>query len=220
MERNILLLTLVLSLILLSTASSVQAQTEGLGWGITEGQRFDYRINGTRYDDGVPIQTVQEDCYVIVENLTVEEIDGHSRFFYDYTKYWANGSEFIYPMWPNINFIVYPVGNWTYISEQVIPDISIPEITYEAIDTDTVWGYTCTNTIVYYDVETLEISKSDGVTYHFNSVWKNQTTDELKGEYDVIRISQSLDPLLLVGSVGGIVVILVVAVVFMKKRGS
>jgi len=220
LKRNILLLSVTLSLILLSTVSNVHAQTDGLRWGITEGQRFDYRINGTRYDDGEVVQVVQEDCYVIVENLTIDELDGHSMFFYDYTKYWANGSEFTYPMWPNINFIVYPVGNWTYISEQVIPDVTIPEITYEEIDTDTVWGYTRTDMIVYHDVETLEISKSDGVTYHFNSIWKNQTTDELKGEYDVIRISQSLYPLLLVGSVGGIVVILVVAVVFMKKRGS
>ena len=220
MKRNILLLSIVLSLVLLSTASNVQAQTNGLRWGITEGQRFDYRINGTRYNSGSEVvQIIQEDCYVIVENLSIESILGRDVYTFEHTKYWANGSEFTYPMWPNIHFMVYPVGNWTYISELYMPDDTLlPEMTVEAIDTETVWGYKETISLVYHSVETFKVSKTDGATYYFKSVWTNITTGLLKGEYEVTRIVSSIDPILLVGSVAGVTVILVVALVFMKKR--
>ena len=74
--------------------------------------------------------------------------------------------------------------------------------------------------MIYHSVETFEVSKTDGATYYFEAVWTNTTTEQIKFDYEVTRITQTIDPLLLVRSVGGVIVILVVAVVFMQKRGA
>lgn len=189
----------------------VSAETKGLTWGVTQGDRFDFTMHMSLtmapYDE-----EIHEDFYVTLGSLPDLDVPGGVTYIPTVTAqfFWANGTEMFTYYGFESYFYVMPVGNWTHWNELIAPSIGLYE--GELIDNFAVWGFDLSLTSISTDIR-LEVSKTDGVP----NLLRLEMTDGSTTVLSIEIARKGLPSLLLIG-IGGAAVIVIVAVVFLKKR--
>lgn len=221
MRYKYILLALVGVLVISLPTINVSADYQGLHWGVDVGARFDYRVDADPHEEIGSVRSYHGQVYVIVDELADIQTLAPPLILpvvlrVGVTGYYANGTEFSYPMWPNIGFELWPIGNWTLLNELFGSDYDDVYASARTINTDTLWGYTSYVAITNDHInETLEISKADGATYRYSVSSINNETGITNYSIEVVRVDSTL---LIVGV--GVVGIAVVVIVYLLRRKS
>ncbi|MGY5873318.1 MAG: hypothetical protein RTV72_13795 [Candidatus Thorarchaeota archaeon] len=196
-------------------------EIHGLSIGFSDGAEFHYTVlvGKSALDD---FHIVVNEIGPIPDNFTSYNI------FTNITGYWSNGTEILElsNMW-----LWVPIGNWTYV-QWLLGFTEGPQI----VDTDELWGaettdgeVTSTMTFWKADGALYELhSSSSGTEIHFlrtdvststssTSITTNSTTSTNTTSSTTGSSSIGIPEIMLV-SFAGAAVILVVAVVIIKKR--
>jgi len=203
------------------------ANSQGFEWAIEEGSRFDYTYDlsvtrtTTTAETTTRTSTMYERCYVVVNSLPSipDVVTTTAQVWFssydDVSIYWANGSD-VYPRY--IEWAAVPIGNWPLFTSMAQSQVEDPEYntTYEITNAPNTW------ILVQEDVDEIsqvswrwEISKTDGVLTRF---WKRAN---VTGMWDSILEITRVGPIpemAVYVAVGGVAVLLVVAVIAMKRR--
>jgi hypothetical protein len=221
--RDERLLAGVLLLVLLCPSAVSAANTQGLAWGLSVGDRIDYTVASTM-EGAIAASTTQSvsDCYVVVTSLPeipyVVTSVPFLQMWRDFNQSFANGTRYSFP------WIAVPVGNWTLLTglmQRSIPDY----INVTTIDTIAEWGIDTTQddgSITTY--QALRVSKGDGAMNYFKV--EMQTTSP--STHHLMEVSRKgwLVPLsmLQLASIGitlaSLGVIIVFGVLIVRKRSS
>ncbi len=151
---SFLLAALLLGMLLPSIASAGQ---HGLVWGVQVGDRFEFTLTNSIYEI-----TETDDFYVEVDSLpSLDEVTQIPVAGASY--YWMDGSSMGLEGYAS-EFMIVPVGNWTFLTTKLEPQILNDYLEGQMIDTFLAWGF---NVALYLDVYLceirLEVSKADGV---------------------------------------------------------
>ncbi|MFW9932001.1 MAG: hypothetical protein ACFFDR_05025 [Candidatus Thorarchaeota archaeon] len=212
----------VLIIIFFGGGYASAANTQGLSWGISVGERIDYTLN--TYSEGMESElfdNITVDCYVTIESLPeiptiVTAIPILLPQYYNQS--FSNGTEYSFP------WIAVPIGNWTLISELLVPAISsVTNITI--IDTPSDWGYE-----IDYEsrssnmTEILLISKSDGALNHiklevaaFVGMQYYRVEITRKGWFAPLDTLQTISIIITLASVG---IIVVFGIMIIRNRSA
>ena len=219
-------LCIVTMLVPLVAATSNQ----NLDWGVEVGNRFDYHFRYQDYD--YPIYDKEFDFYIVVESLPtipddINEV--HSPYYFNISIglewFFANGTDMgLYSAL--LPHMIHPVGNWalwtTLLEEwesqstHYIEDITISE-------SFSTWTWTRDSQFDDIDLlgedGTATFRKSNGVLTYYRDTGFDATGSKYF-EYEVTMLNAGL-PLEDMIAVGGIAVILVVVIVVcIKKKGK
>ncbi len=189
----------------------VSAETKGLTWGVTQGDRFDFTmhmsINTPTYDE-----TINEEFYVIIGSLPSLDVPGGITYIPPVAAqwYWANGTEMFSYYGFESYFLIIPVGNWTHLNEITAYTMEMYE--GERIDNFAVWGFDLLITSMNTNL-LLEISKTDGIPNLLRVEMSDGTTPVL-----TVEIARKGFPTLLLVGLGGAAIIVVAVVLVLKRR--
>ena len=195
------------------------ATDQGLEWGVQNGDRFDYNMHESS-DEHV----VDEALYMTVTSRPLIA-NGISNWAsvpgVDIDIFWANGSSmgFSALIFLGIFFVesefCFPIGNWTLLTELRGSD---PDA--EITDSIFFWGFSWRGTFLDPELQVqigVDYLKSDGFLAHYTVETVNQTSQETIYTASITRQGLFLqDNILLIG--GGVVLVLVLAIVCMKKK--
>jgi len=204
-------------LLAVNTASA--ANTQGLTWAFSPGDRIDYTYRIDFGDTTYPYSILEGtyECYVIIDTLPeISEVVGIIPTITNMNvdQYLANGTEF-YFLW-----IAVPIGNWTLLTE-LLENSMGSSTNVTLINTFTEWGYdqsysyggTQQNTV-------LRIAKSDGAIQYLKQemIYTDETHNTL---IELTRVGGSFlpidDTLLIPIGIGAVAVIIILAVL-VKRR--
>ncbi len=158
--RDERLLAVLLLPILLCPTAVAAANTQGLVWGISVGDRIDYIVTSTMQavTAASPTQSVSE-CYIVVTSLPeLPDVVASVPLLQmaNFNQSFSNGTRYYFP-WTAV-----PIGNWTLLTEllqQSVPD----SVNATIIDTMTEWGVESTQDYGSgTNTQVLRMSKSDG----------------------------------------------------------
>jgi len=229
---KILLGLSVITIILFAQTTSVAAiNDQGLMWGVEINDRFDYNVE-LEFQDSTTSVSIDERMYAIINEL--EPIPDHVTILShltifrlslgSYTTYWENGT-IMDSFWIDVvdlpnPFVVYPIGNWSLIS-QIFEDAAPVIITQNT----TVMNYSLLDFPVLGNVHETIFLKSSGVplsnqyirtydsgaTIHMNltKIETPATTETNTGDSDSTLI-------LIIGG-GALVATLVIVVIIRRK---
>ena len=201
--------------------SAILVTNQNFSWGISVGQRIDYDnyreiayFNDTRFDDYSIIWDFR--FYNIIESLPAisNDIDSIGEILHkvNITSYYENGTETSYPFL----FYVLPIGNWDLIIDLWLDQPSINES--NIIDTPEFVGYNCTwswddgnTTHIYTEI----YSRSTGVLHTYKSYTPGENSFMLR---EMVLIPSDDIPVIYILAAGGIVSIVLVAIVLMKRK--
>ncbi len=221
---------IIVCIFLLSLVNSgyVVSEVHGLSIGFSEGAEFHYTF---------PDHPQMDDYYIVVDeigalpdNITDTSHVSVDSHIVNFTGYWSNGTEMPenYDMMAFWGFL--PIGNWTYI-KTLNPTI------LTLIDTEDLFGYD-RSTEGHPDYGTYW--KADGALYELHVVWgaewhilrtDDSTSTTTTPETTTTTPTTSTEPTdgtsgpslfdmpeILLISFAGVGVILIVAIVLIKKR--
>jgi hypothetical protein len=194
--------------------------------GFSEGAEFHYTDLIGIYPD---------DYYIVVDEIGTfpENFSSQPQITVSISEYWSNGTEI--PAIVDIFWMWVPIGNWSYV--KTLFGFSEPE-TVNWIDTEEIFGYN--NSVDEY-VACLTFWKADGVVYeiHHKTTYEyhflrtdvspsTTTSPETTSSTSATSSTEPTEgptgpslfdrPEILVISIAGVGVILIVAVVIIKKR--
>lgn len=195
------------------------ATDQGLQWGVQDGDRFDFNMHQSDGED-----VINEALYMMVDSRpsiangisTWSAVPGA-----DIDVFWANGSSMGLSalIFLGIFFVdgefCFPVGNWTLLTELrgSDPDAQITDSIF-------FWGFSYRGTFIDPELQIhlgVDYLKSDGFLAHYTVETVNQTSQETIYTASITRQGLFLqDNILLIG--GGVVLVLVLAIVCMKKK--
>jgi hypothetical protein len=195
------------------------ATDQGLQWGVQNGDRFDFNMHQSDGED-----VINEALYMTVDSRP-SIANGISTWSavpgVDIDVFWANGSSmgFSALIFLGIFFVdgafCFPVGNWTLLTELrgADPDAQITDSIF-------FWGFNYRGTFIDPELQIrlgVDYLKSDGFLAHYTIETVNQTSEETIYTASITRQGLFLqDNILLIG--GGVVLVLVLAIVCMKKK--
>ncbi len=221
MKKKLILCGFLLSLILTPTFASA-ANSQNLSWGFAVGNRFDYTLTVEANENATPVyRPGTYELYFVVEVL--REIPETVTSIYDTlmsqsgtSQYFSNGTELPYP----VEWIAYPIGNWTLMRE-LLEIVAEPYEDVTFIDTATEWGHEWTQVAGPSSVTyTVRLSKGDGALTFYNRVYEydtiayNSRVELVRKGGDILPVNDLILPIAVV-AVG---IIVVLAVIFLKKR--
>jgi len=192
---------------------------QGLYWGFSAGQRFDYMVSSLTMVDN-STETTQKRYYVMVESLP--EIQETIVTFHDLpstpncSTYCENGTEMEDPAYL---WFVLPTGNWSLLISFWLSEHSVMED--DIIDTSALAGFNFTDEgkksiSIYSEI----YQKSTGVLYNYLSILNY--TGPPHPHYSRIAISliESSNWTIPVAAVGGAVAVgaLIVVAIILKRR--
>ncbi len=220
LRKQVLSIIAVALAVAICTSSVVAVTNQNLSWGISVGQRLDYDyyreysyFNDTRFDDYSIIRDFR--FYNIVGNLPVisDDIDirGELPTTPNRTCYYENGTETSYPyLW-----YVIPIGNWDLIIDLWI-GTGVNES--EIIDTPQFVGYNATwswddgnTTHIYAEI----YSRSTGVLHTYQTYIPSENSIM---QTEIVLIPNDDNPVIYILAAGGIVSVVIVAIVLMKRK--
>jgi len=203
------------------------ANSQGFEWAIEAGSRFDYiyDLHGTETTTTAETTTkahsIHERCYVVVNSLPAipDVVTTTAQVWFssydDVSIYWANGSD-AYPRY--VEWAAVPIGNWPLFTSMAQSQIDDGDgyYTYELWDTLNTW-------ILIQETEDeisasswrWEISKSDGVMTRYQA--KHNVTNMWDSILEITRVGP-IPEMAVYLAIGGVAVLLVVAVVVLKRR--
>ena len=219
MKRALELIFAFAMIAFLSITPVAAATDQGLEWGVQNGDRFDFNMHES---DGENV--VDEALYMTVTSRP-SIADGISNWGavpgVNIDVFWGNGSSM---GWAALIFLgvffvdgefCFPVGNWTLLTELRSSD---PDA--EITDSIFFWGFSWRGTFTDPDLQThlgVDYLKSDGFLAHYTVEIVNQTSQETIYTASITRQGLFLqDNMLLIG--GGVVLVLVLAIVCIKKK--
>jgi len=195
------------------------ATDQGLEWGVQNGDRFDFDMHENSDGD-----VTTEALYMTVDSRP-SIANGISNWAavpgVDIDIFWANGSSMGLSalIFLGIFFVdgefCFPVGNWTLLTElrSSDPDATIADSIF-------FWGFSWRGTFIDPELQVkigVDYMKSDGFFAHYTVETVNQTSQETTYTASITRQGLFLqDNVLLIG--GGVVLVLVLAIVCMKKK--
>lgn len=220
MRTKICTLLFLVGFFLLPTALAIN--TQGLHWGVFEGQEIQYRIHveldyeststttTTKITEGIiyTITQLPDIPEVVEETYQIPYPHGDLAF--------ANGSEF-YGLSMPISLLIMPVGNWSMIHQLYKESVEESEMNVTWINDFSNWGFSYTMPD-YYNPDSeltmkVRFSKADGVLsyasvlYNYGEEGRMLTTlTRLGGPIDV-------NMLLIVGGVAAAIVVIVVVII-------
>ncbi|MHA1930399.1 MAG: hypothetical protein ACTSV2_17645 [Candidatus Thorarchaeota archaeon] len=221
MRKQVLSIIAVVLAVAICTSSVVAVTNQNLSWGISVGQRLDYDyyreslfFNDTRFEDFSIIRDFQ--FYHIIESLPAISDDiesgGDLPDTPNRTCYYANGTEPTFPF----RLYVIPIGNWDLIIDLWI-ESGVNES--EIVDTPQFVGYNATwswddgnTTYIYAEI----YSRSTGVLHtlqQYSPVSENFITS-----LEIVLIPSDDIPVIYILAAGGIVSVVIVAIVLMKRK--
>jgi hypothetical protein len=219
----------VLIILLLTGPLMASAVTDhGLTWGVEEGDKIDYAFSLTRPGSGGGLP-VNLDFYIIVNELTpipdsvtdLPNITLDSRFSWNLTQYYSNGT-----LMDDSNFALvhgYAIDNWSLVQELKI--LALPWIIgyeeWEWIDNDAEWGFTYNATDPGGAIthKTDLYSKTDGLLTKSESERHRVDYSQIENYEIITRKGYDFaNAYLPVAFVGIGVLIVIIAVIFIKKR--
>lgn len=204
------------------------ATSQGLEWGITVGDQWNYDMTAT--DEGTVTDT--EVMYMeVTSRPTIANIISDwtelpvSTSMLDIT--WANGTSlgwggliFIFMFFVCDQFIV-PIGNFTFLTE--LYETSIFNATI--FDRGGYWGGEVSEEWlgVTYEV-TVDFLKEDGMLAHYMFDMKNSTSNALFGSFELVRqglpsfdiVALLQENIILVAA--GVGVVLILAIVCLRRK--
>ena len=206
-------------LMLLAIGTASAANTQGLTWAFSPGDRIDYSVR-FEFGDAYTYATMKEgtyNCYVVIGTLpdiptVVTSIPSLSN--YNVEQYFTNGTTTSF-LW-----VAVPIGNWTLMTEFLEHSMGYSENT-TLINSFTEWGYdqhyqygeTQQNTV-------LRIAKSDGALQYV----KQEMIYEDPDYNTVMEITRAgglglpIDDSLLIPIAIGAVVVIIVLVLVIRRR--
>ena len=220
MRKQVLSFIAVTLAVAICTSSVAAVTNQNLSWGISVGQRIDYDnyreisyFNDTRFNDYSIIWDFR--FYNIVENLPAIDNDidtrGELPTTPNRTCYYENGTETPLPyLW-----YVIPIGNWDLIIDLWIGS-GVNES--EIVDTPQFVGYNCTwswddgnTTHIYTEI----YSRSTGVLHTYKTYTPGENMFMLR---EIVLIPSDDIPVIYILAAGGIVSVVLVVVVLMKRK--
>lgn len=215
--RELFFVFVIVAFLLMTPVAA--ATDQGLEWGVQNGDRFDYNMHES--SDG---NVADEALYMTVTSRPsiANSISNWAAVpGVDIDIFWANGSSmgFSALVFLGIFFVdgefCFPVGNWTLLTELrgSDPDADITDSIF-------FWGFSWRGT--FFDPELqvqigVDYLKSDGFLAHYTVETVNQTSQETIYTASITRQGLFLqDNILLIG--GGVILVLVLAIVCMKKK--
>ncbi len=220
LRKQVLSIIAVTLAVAICTSSVVAVTNQGFTWGISVGQRLDYDyyrersfFNDTRFEDYSSIKDIQ--FYNIIESLPAISDDieswGDLPDTPNRTCYYANGTE---PTFPYIWYVI-PIGNWDLIIDLWIGS-GVNES--EIVDTPQFVGYNSTwsldggnMTFIYAEI----YSRSTGVLHTLQQYYPMES---LITQTEVVLIPSDDIPVIYILAAGGIVSVVLVVIVLMKRK--
>ncbi|MHA2264913.1 MAG: hypothetical protein ACXAEN_21180 [Candidatus Thorarchaeota archaeon] len=216
----LLLFILIGSVPILGMAQATTSQ--GLYWGVSEGERFRYTYSDIWSYGETEVTTIEE---IFVEIYTLPEIPDplYSDLYYYYQ---LTRNSFI-PYFMNetiaidrvaIGISLFPLGNWSAVAEMVQSRYGIT-----TSDGANSWSYSTNETVWlfpfgdYQRENHHEYSKTTGLLTHYTETLTNNTTSEIIHRRHVAMI-QEWGSLLVIGGVG--VGVFLLALFVMNRRRS
>lgn len=135
----------------------VNAGEYGLEWGVQVGDRFEFTLTNSIYDI-----TESDDFYVEIDSLpSLDEVAQIPVAGASY--YWMDDTSMGLEEYAS-EFLIVPIGNWTFLNSKLEPQILNDYLEGEMIDNFYVWGFNVVLYVYAYLCELrLEVSKADGV---------------------------------------------------------
>jgi hypothetical protein len=213
---------LVIALLSLSFGSVNAATSQGLYWGLGEGERIRYTYSDI-WSYGDTEVTINEEIFV--EILTLPEIPdplySDPYYYYDLTKtsfvpYFMNETLAIDRVYIGIG--LFPLGNWSAVADLVQARYGVT-----TSDGANSWSYSTNETVWlfpfgdYQREDHHEYSKTTGLLTHYTQTLTNNTTSEIIHRRDVAMI-QEWGFLLVIGGVGAGVFLVVLFVINRRRR--
>lgn len=225
MRKKIFTILLLVGVFLIPSA--LAANSQGLIWGVEEGQEIQYSMRVRIDVENTYTTTTMDETEQLVYTIsTLQDIpnivDSTSYLPYSSgTMTYANGSSISgVPVGISLSSLVLPIGNWPLIYEFTKESAEASGINATWINDFATWGFTYTMETEYPIASEMTMSvrysKADGVVSLMSVV--TDIGEEGSFETTLSRIGGPLDTttILLIG--GGIGVVLIIGVVFWKLR--
>jgi len=210
-------------LIALSAPSVYGANTQGLHWGLNEGDRLDYRfVVHSSYTTMVPFTSIDEGFYFIADDLPLipDTVVTATNLYKTFQAYWSNGSMISSSSGlPNL-VTVFVVGNWSLVNSLVFP--AMPSL-YRIVDSELLWGIEGNQPgpeVGQTNNMSMTFLKSDGALYKVHQTIYDWFADEDVFEYEITRVTEKSGGygFLTLIAVASIAVEIVIALVLIKKH--
>ncbi len=188
------------------------AELYGLHWGVNEGDRINYRLM-VESDGHVP--TTNEELYIVIDSLP--DLSSSGDLFPigspAVSFYWSNGT----PLGGLFaNFMILPIGNWSYYTALYESFFDMYEVEVEIFDTFQVWGFEYIDESSVFAAEIrLELSKFDGAPNLLSVI--GQEGEDIFATMEIARIGEPGLIMILIGA-GAFAIVLLAAVIYMKKN--
>ena len=186
MLRNERAALLILVVFLLTPNPILASHSQGLEWGFSEDDRFDFMETHLSILNATTTNQLGMSYYAIApvppdldDPLCKEDYMPYARA----PLFYPNGTQ-IYPNGPKMRFAV-PIGNWSLLSQLMLASLSRSNQSGEIQEDNDCWGYDAVLSVDDFFIDTLAVkySKADGVllTIRYNSTTRSgrQLIDEI-----------------------------------------
>ena len=199
-------------LFVLLTSQVALAELYGLHWGVNEGDSINYRL---MFESDGRVPTTNEEFYIVIDSLPDLSSSGDISIIGSpsVSFYWSNGTSLggLFS-----NFMILPIGNWSYYTALYERLFDMYEMDVEIFDTFQVWGFEYIYESSVYAAETrLELSKFDGAPNLLSVI--EQEGEDIFATMEIVRIGEPGLTLILIGA-GAFAIVILAAVIYMKKN--